>query len=91
MLCGLVVHDIELDPEPFCGEFVELLFVCLKNGNVVESCDWYGKDGVGFIMLHDQEAYTSIQQHEWEVPSEIIAHDPTLFVHECSKTKHVCD
>jgi hypothetical protein len=30
MLRGLVVHDIELDPEPFPGEFVELLFYASK-------------------------------------------------------------
>jgi hypothetical protein len=61
VLRGLVVHDIELDPETFRGEFIELRLVCLKNGNVVEPYDWYGKDGVGFIMVHDQEAHTSIQ------------------------------
>jgi hypothetical protein len=44
VLCGLVVHDIELDPEPFRGEFVELCLVCVENGNVVEPCNWYAKD-----------------------------------------------
>ena len=91
MLRGLVVHDIELDPETFRGEFVELFLVCLKDGNVVKSCDGYGEDGIRFIMVHDQESYTSIQRHEWEVPSEIIVHDPTLFVCKCSKTEYVRD
>jgi hypothetical protein len=91
VLSGLVVHGIELDPETFRGEFVKLFLVCLKNGNVVEPCDWYGKDGVGLIMVHDQEAHTSIQRHEWEVPGEIIVHDPTLFVCKCSETKYVRD
>jgi hypothetical protein len=39
MLRGLVVHDIELDPEPFRSEFVELLLLCFKNGNIVEPCN----------------------------------------------------
>ena len=57
---GLVVHDIELDLDTFRGDFVILFLVCLKDGNVVRPCNRYGKDGIRFIMVHDQEAYTSI-------------------------------
>ena len=60
MLRSLVVHDVELDLETFCGEFIELFLVCLKDGDVVESRDLYGKNCVGFIMVHDQEAHASI-------------------------------
>ena len=60
MLCGLIVHDVKLDLETFCGEFIELFLVCLKDGDVVESRNLYGKNCVGFIMVHDQEAHASI-------------------------------
>ena len=60
MFRGLIVHDVELDLETFCGEFVKLLLVCLKDGNVVKPRNWYGKNSIGFIMIHDQEAHASI-------------------------------
>ncbi len=53
MLRGLIAHDVELDLEAFCGEFVELFLVCLKDGNVVDPRNWYGENSVGFIMMHD--------------------------------------
>ena len=53
MLRGLIVHDVDLDLETFCGEFVKLFLVCLKDGNVVELRNWYGKNSVGLIMIHD--------------------------------------
>jgi hypothetical protein len=53
MLCGLIVHDFELDLETFCGESVELFLICLKDGNVVKPRNRYGKNSIGFIMIHD--------------------------------------
>ena len=60
MLRGLIVHDVELDLETFCDEFIKLFLICLKDGNVVEPRNRYGKNSVGFIMIHDQEAHASI-------------------------------
>ena len=45
MLCGLIVHDVELD---------------LENGIVVKPHNWYGDNSVVFIMIHDKEAHASI-------------------------------
>ena len=85
MFCGLIVRDVELDLETFCGEFAKLFIVCLKDGNVVKPRNWYGKNSIGFLMIHDQE------QHEREGSGKVIVHNPTLFVCECPKTKHVCN
>jgi hypothetical protein len=60
MLCGLIVHDVDLDLGTFCGEFVLFFLVYLKDGNVVEPRNRYGKNSIGFIMIHDQEAHASI-------------------------------
>ena len=43
MLCGLIVHDVELDLEIFCSEFIKLFLVCFKYGDVVKPLYQYGK------------------------------------------------
>ncbi len=46
MLRGLIVHDVDLDLETFCGEFIKLFLVCLKDGNVVKPHNRYGENSI---------------------------------------------
>ena len=91
MFCGLIIHDVELRLESFAGEFVEVFLVCVKDCFVVQTFDGGGKDEVGFVMISQEEAYTTIERYKWERACEVVVHKAACFVCKCAKAKHVGD
>ncbi len=66
VFCCLIVHDVQSWFETFRLEHLKLLFIRLKDGDIVTTRNWGCKDGVGFIVVQYKEAHTSIVRHEWE-------------------------
>ncbi len=54
MLVGLIVHDVEFGLEFFGGEFVEMLFICLKHHLVIQACNRSGQYAIGLIMVQEK-------------------------------------
>jgi hypothetical protein len=63
---SLIVHDVELWLEPFCGEFVEVFFICSKNRYVVKTFYGGGEDEVGLVMVQHEKTDAAIERDERE-------------------------
>ncbi len=48
-----------------------------------------GKDGVGFVMIHNKKTDIAIQGHEGKGPGAVVMHDAGILVRKCSETGNV--
>ncbi len=53
--------------------------------------DGRGKDGVCFVVVHQEKTYVAIKQHEGEVACAVVVDDTGVFVGKGAKAEHVGD
>ena len=51
MLCGLIIHNVQLWLKPFCCQFFKVSFVRNEGAHVVQPDDGLCMDGIGFIVV----------------------------------------
>ncbi len=66
MLGCLVVHEVNFGFEPFCGEAIELHFLCIENADVVKASNRCGQNCICFVMVQYKKTNAAIQQDERE-------------------------
>ncbi len=80
MLCGLIIHNVQLWLKPFCCHFFKVSFVCSEDAHVVQPGDELHKDGIGFIMVEYEKTNTAIKGHEREQSCEVVVEDAAISV-----------
>jgi hypothetical protein len=51
VLCGLLIHNVQLWLKPFCCQLFKVCFVRSEDAHVVQPGDGHCKDGIGFIVV----------------------------------------
>ncbi len=88
---GLVVHHIDFWFEPLAYQIFEIFCLCLQNSFRIKAHDWGDEYCIGFVMVHHEETYVSVQGHVWEISRAVVVYNARYFVCERTETKHVCD
>ncbi len=91
MLCGLIIHYVQLWLKPFCCQFFKVSFLGSEDAHVIQPCDGLCKDGIGFIMVEYVKTNTAIKGHEREQSCEVVVDDAAISVCKSSKTKYNCN
>ncbi len=89
VLCGLIIHNVQLWLKPFCCQFFKVRFVHREDAHVVQHGDGLCKDGIWFIVVEYKKTNTAIKGHEGEQSSENLVDDTAIPVCKCSKTKYL--
>ncbi len=51
VLCGLIIHNVQLWLKPFCCQFFKVPFVHSEDAHVIQPGDGLCNDGIGFIIV----------------------------------------
>jgi hypothetical protein len=51
MLCGLIIHHVQLWLKPFCCQFLKVSFVHSEDAHIIQPGDGLCKDGIGFTVV----------------------------------------
>ena len=63
---GLVVHYVQFWFEPLLFQFNKIHLICSEYAHVVQTCNGFGEDGVGFVMVQDEKTNAPVEGHEWK-------------------------
>jgi hypothetical protein len=88
---GLVVHHIDFWFESFAHQIFKVFCVCLQYLFRIQARDWGDEDRIGFVMVHHEETYVSVQGHVWEISRTIVVYNARYFVGERTEAKHIGD
>ena len=55
-------------------------FLRIENADIIHTCNWFGKDGIRFVMVKYEKTNTPIKRHEWERSCQIVVDNTALLV-----------
>ncbi len=55
VLCGLIIHNVQLWLKPFCCQFFKVQFVRSEDAHVIQPGDGLCKDGIVFIVVKNKK------------------------------------
>jgi hypothetical protein len=89
--CCLIIHFVDSWGIPFAHKVFEVFGVCIQNVLQIQSRYRCGKDGIGFVMIHNKKTDIAIQGHEGKDTGAVVTHNAGILVGKCSNTENVGD